>query len=357
MKKKRIVGIDLFCGIGGLTNGLVKSGIEILAGFDIDETCRKSFEQKLNNSPKFIKKDIRELEKNDLLSFFLQNTYKIIAGCAPCQPYSSHQKLKSFSERMKHDSYGLIEQYLRIVNLIKPEFVIMENVSNLKNDPFFKDNFLNYFMENNYHFDYKDVNIADYGAPQRRKRLLFIAVSKDIPNAENIMIPKKINAKSKNVFDVIGHLPIISDGSSDIKDPLHTSAKLSELNKKRIIASKEGGTWKDWPESLLLDCYKKPSGATYTSVYGRIKRTDVAPTLTTQFTRYGTGRYGHYEQNRALSLREGALLQTFPENYFFDLSLGMTSVARQIGNAVPPILAEKIGNIIFNKMLGETTHD
>lgn len=348
---KKIVGIDLFCGIGGLTHGLVKAGFEIKAGFDIDESCRLSFEQKLNNNPLFINKDIKFLTKDDISHFFDDDSYKLIAGCAPCQPYSSHQKKKKFTDRMNHDAYGLIKEYLRIIDEIRPEFVIMENVANLMNDPFFNLDFLHFFENNNYTYDYKVINIAKYGAPQRRKRLLFVAISKKVPNNELFKIPIKLDVKHNTVFEAIGNLPKLNAGEKNFADPLHTSPKLSDLNIERIRASNEGGTWHDWPEKLLLNCYKKKSGATYTSVYGRMKRNDVSPTLTTQFTRYGTGRYGHYNQDRAISLREGAILQTFPKSYKFDIKIGSTALARQIGNAVPPILSEKIGNIIFNLVL------
>lgn len=342
---KKIVGIDLFCGIGGLTNGLVNAGIDIRAGFDIDETCKISFEQPLNNNPIFINKDIKTLSKKDFMEFFDDSSYKLVAGCAPCQPYSAHQKKKKTEDRMSHDSYGLIEEYLRIVKLIKPEFVVMENVANLQKDPFFETKFINFFNTNNYHIDHKIVNIAKYGAPQRRKRLLFIAVSKEIPNYKTIQIPESTNAQPQTVFDAIGNLPHLKNGMVDVSDPLHISASLEAKNLARIQVSVEGGTWRDWPSELLPECYKKESGKTYTSVYGRMNRNDVAPTLTTQFTRYGTGRYGHYEQDRAISLREGAILQTFPITYKFDSLLGITALARQIGNAVPPLAAKVIGEI------------
>jgi len=349
----KIVGIDLFCGIGGLTHGLYKAGIDIKAGFDNDQTCHKSFSQIANGSPEFICKDIKELEKRDFIKYFdnLKSTdFKLVAGCAPCQPYSSHQKKKNNNDRSKHGSYGLINEYIRVVEYIKPHFVIMENVRQLDKDPLFNEKFIKYFENNNYFIDKKIVDMADYGAPQRRKRLLFLATRKDVPNYNKFTISTSKNVKKQTVFDAIGHLPKIKDGEVDKKDSLHQSSKLSRLNLERIKHSKPGGTWKDWPKELLLECYKKESGKTYTSVYGRLKKDSVSSTLTTQFTRYGTGRYGHYDQNRALSLREGAILQTFPENYEFNSELGSTIISRQIGNAVPPIFAEVLGKEIIKNI-------
>lgn len=351
----KVVGIDLFCGIGGLTNGLVQSNIEIRAGFDIDETCRKSFSQKNNGFPDFVCGDIKKLGEQDFKKYFSdlkQDDYKLIAGCAPCQPYSSYQKNKDFKSRSNHKSYGLIEEYLRVVKIVEPDFVVMENVRLLIKDDVFLNQFVEYFRENNFHVDYKVVNMADYGAPQRRMRLLFLAVNKKtVKNFRDFVVHKKIkNVNKKTVFDTIGYLPKINNGEINKTDFLHQSSKLSDLNLKRIKNSREGGTWRDWPKDILPDCYKRESGSTYSSVYGRMKKHDVSPTLTTQFNRYGTGRYGHYEQDRAISLREGALLQTFPVDYEFDSSLGTTVIARQIGNAVPPIYAKVLGEMILDNL-------
>ena len=130
------------------------------------------------------------------------------------------------------------------------------------------------------------------------------------------------------------------------KDPLHKSAGLTEINLKRIKQSKPGGTWRDWDKTLLPECYKKPSGKSFGSVYGRMEWDKPSPTITTQFYSFGTGRYGHPEQDRAISLREGALLQTFPRNYKFfkDIdNISISTISRHIGNAVPVDLGKIIG--------------
>ena len=140
-----------------------------------------------------------------------------------------------------------------------------------------------------------------------------------------------------------------NDGEECQQDPLHRSRKLTDNNKKRIEQSKPGGTWKDWDEELRLPCHKKSSGKGYTTVYGRMKSDDLAPTITTQFNNLGSGRFGHPEQHRALSLREGALLQTFPKDYKFvepDSPITVSRIAAYIGNAVPVQLAKVIGESI-----------
>lgn len=166
-----------------------------------------------------------------------------------------------------------------------------------------------------------------------------------------IKIPLQMNNKEgKNqpvtVRQVIGNLPPIAAGEKNYSDNLHVTATLSDINIQRIQHSIPGGTWRDWPESLVLDCHKKDSGQTYSAVYGRMRWDDVAPTITTQFIGYGTGRFGHPEQDRALTLREGAMLQTFPRGYSFvpqGETVVLKNIARHIGNAVPPRLGEVIG--------------
>ncbi len=151
------------------------------------------------------------------------------------------------------------------------------------------------------------------------------------------------------VKDAIGHLPKIKSGETHSKDKLHMTSKMKEITLKRIAASKQGGTWKDWPEDLVAECHKKTSGKSFGSVYGRMSWNKPSPTITTQFVGFGNGRFGHPTQDRALSLREGAILQTFPEDYKFsdpDEPFSIGNIARMIGNAVPVRLGEIIADRI-----------
>ena len=157
-------------------------------------------------------------------------------------------------------------------------------------------------------------------------------------------MPSKSHKKENypTIEKLLKKLPKLKIGEIDKKDPLHRSMKLSDLNLKRIRQSKPKGSWKDWDPKLLPNCYKKKSGQSYTAVYGRMSWNDISPTITTQFFNYGSGRFGHPEQDRALSLREGALLQTFPKKYNFGKKIVLNKIARQIGNAVPPKLASNV---------------
>ena len=337
--------IDLFCGVGGLTCGLMQSGLNVIAGFDIDATCQYAYTH--NNHVPFHKRNIREITGPELNRLYGQNVLKILVGCAPCQPFSQ-MRSKLGEANLQDEKYNLLLEYGRLIEEIRPTIISMENVPQLQNTSVFQ-TFLNILDRNGYHYDMRVVYCPDYGISQSRRR--FVLVGSLLGNIE--IIPPTHNRNNVPVKDYIGNLPSISAGEIHNGDPLHQSSQLSEINLKRIRASKPGGTWKDWPEELRCACHKRESGQTYGSVYGRMRWEQVGPTITTQFFRYGTGRYGHPEQDRALSLREGALLQTFPANYdFIDpaVPFSLTSIGRHIGNAVPVRLGEVIGQSIINHL-------
>ena len=328
--------VDLFCGVGGLTCGLEKAGLDVVAGFDLDATCEYPYSH--NNKARFIHKNIEEVTGLDIKRLLRGYDVKILAGCAPCQPFSRHQKDKH--NRKKHKDWKLLYQFARLVKEAKPHIVSMENVPELVNEQVFKD-FVKTLEDENYNVTYKVVNAADYGVPQRRKRILLLASKRN-----RIRFIEPTHTTPVTVREIIGDLPQIEAGEENLSDNLHIAATLSDKNLERIRHSIPGGTWKDWPKELILECHKKDTGKSYASVYGRMEWDDVAPTITTQFTSYGTGRFGHPEQDRALTLREGAMIQTFPANYSFvpdGKEVVLKNVARHIGNAVPPRLGEIIG--------------
>jgi len=337
--KNKINAIDLFCGIGGLTNGLESSGINVIEGYDIEPSVEYAYSK--NNKAKFKLQDVSKLTSEYIKNILNGSEKTLIAGCAPCQPFSSYQRSKKMIDRKNHYKYPAFEEFIRIVMEVKPDYVTMENVRGITKDENFT-MFVNDLVSFGYHIDYKIVNIANYGAAQNRNRLLLVGSL-----GGKIELPLK-TSDPINLVDAIGHLPKLNAGERDENDDLHFASGLSDLNIQRIKSSKQGGTWRDWDKALLPECYKKESGQTFSSVYGRLSENKPSNTLTTQFNRYGTGRYGHYKQNRALSLREGAILQTFPNDYDFNVKkLGATKVAMHIGNAVPPIAGKVIGNIFM----------
>jgi len=221
----------------------------------------------------------------------------------------------------------------------------MENVPGLIYHRVFKD-FVSNLERTDYDVHYEIVDCAEYGIPQSRRRLVLLASK--LGNIR-LLTPKELRARKKTVRDAIGELPALMAGEAYIEDPLHQCCGLSPLNLQRIRASSAGGSWRDWDEDMVADCHKRATGKTYGSVYGRMSWSEPAPTITTQFFGFGNGRFGHPEQDRALSLREGAMLQGFPKKYKFippGQVISKKSVGRLIGNAVPVGLAETIGKSI-----------
>jgi DNA (cytosine-5)-methyltransferase 1 len=335
--------IDMFCGIGGVSHGFMLEGFDILAGYDTDASCRYAFEK--NNKAKFICKDIREVDADEILSLFPKDLPKTIIGCAPCQPFSKYTQKY---EQDRHGQWRLLYTFAELIRQVRPEVVSMENVPdlmNFKNGAVFND-FIDLLAECDYQVKPNLVYCPDYGIPQNRKRLVLLA-SRLGPI--ELMEQTHNPSNYKKVTDTISFLPPIEAGEICSDDPLHRSSRLSDLNLKRIRSSKPGGSWKDWERSLVSMCHKRSTGESYSGIYGRMEWDKPAPTITTQFYGFGNGRFGHPEQDRAISLREGALLQTFPANYEFvspNEQIKIKTLGRHIGNAVPVKLARVIAHSV-----------
>jgi DNA (cytosine-5)-methyltransferase 1 len=345
LEPTRGVAIDLFCGAGGLTHGLLKAKIPVVAGYDTDETCRFPFEK--NNAPAvFINQDVAKLHGSDLAKHYPRGAIRILAGCAPCVTFSRYtQRLN----RTRDPKWSLLRQFARLVVELEPEIVSMENVPQLRYHSIFRE-FLGVLKSEGYHFakdpDKSVVYCPDYGIPQHRSRLVVLASRL---GSIELIKPTHCAADYRTVRDALSRLPTLEAGGRTGRDPLHRASALSELNLRRIKNSKPGGTWRDWPEELVADCHKSETGETYASVYGRMKWDQPSPTITTQFFGFGNGRFGHPEQDRALSLREGAILQSFPRGYAFVKpreTFCFRDVGRMIGNAVPVRLGKVIGRSI-----------
>jgi len=333
--------VDLFCGAGAITHGLIKAGIPVNAGIDNDESCRYAYEK--NNESRFIKRDIRRLSHQCVEAMFPKDDIKILVGCAPCQPFSKFtQKNK---QRVKDEKWRLLYSFSRLIKDIRPHVVSMENVTEISKQKVFSD-FVNLLKLLQYHVSWKFVFCPDYGIPQSRKRLVLLASRL----GEIELMPKTHTpSRYKTVRQAIGKLEAIRAGGESKKDHLHRAAGLSPTNMKRIEQSKPGGTWMDWDKGLRARCHTENTGSSFTGVYSRMEWDKPSPTITTQFYTYGTGRFGHPEQDRALSLREGALLQTFPKKYDFidpDNGIIIKRIGKHIGNAVPVKLGEIIGKSI-----------
>lgn len=336
-----IACVDLFCGLGGLTHGLARRGIRVVAGVDLDEQCRFPYTE--NNDAEFIHKDVQKLSGKELRKLWPKRCRTLLAGCAPCQPFSTYSR-KGRKSRAD-EKWVLVSDFGRLIRESQPDFVTMENVPQLLDHPVFK-KFVSSLR--GYETWFRIVECADYGVPQTRKRLVLLA-SRLGPIS--LCPPPLINEEdAPTVVNALSHLPPLAAGESDPHDRLHSACRLSALNLKRIKASKPGGSWRDWDRSLIAKCHRKETGETYPSVYGRMEWDAPAPTITTQCFGYGNGRFGHPKQNRAITLREAAILQTFPRTYRFlpDGERPKFSVmGRLIGNAVPVRLGEVVAESLI----------
>lgn len=332
-----IAAVDIFCGAAGLSLGLKQSGIQIAAGIDLDPACRFPFET--NIGAKFLEQDISTLSGKTVSALFGDAKIKVLAGCAPCQPFSGY----TTKRRAIDTRWELLLQFLRIVQESNPEIVTLENVPRLAHLPLWKE-FVSSLQARGYFVVWDVLDVSKFGVPQNRRRLVLLA-SKLGP----VQLPVPVKGKAPTVEKAIGKLPAIKAGVKNSNDPLHSSRALTPRNLARIKQSKPAGTWREWPKRMQVACHKADSGKTYPSVYGRMSWDKPSPTITTQFYGFGNGRFGHPEQNRALTLREGAILQSFPVDFQFVASgrrVNFREIGRLIGNAVPPALAQAIGKVI-----------
>ena len=351
---EQIQAIDFFCGAGGMSCGLTRAKINVLAGIDIDADCRNTYEHDKNGiGAKFIGTDLINASLSDLeqrLGVEKREDGLIFAGCSPCQYWSKINTDKTKSARKKN----LLERFGEFIDYYQPGYVLVENVPGLltkKNEKVLA-HFRSLLEELEYTYEDGIVDVTSYGVPQKRRRYLLIASRL----GDGINLPESSKFEGgTDLRDFIGDtekFPPVEAGHRDESDFMHTVSRLSNLNLRRIRATKKDGggrlDWADDPE-LQIPAYKGKDDH-FTDVYGRMRWDEPAPTITTRFNSLSNGRFGHPEQDRAISLREGATLQTFPEDYVFRGSL--QGIARQIGNAVPPRMAKELGNVIIEHYAG-----
>ncbi len=336
--------VDFFSGCGGTSAGLQAAGMEIVAGIDIDADAGETFKL---NFPKadFINKDITKLFSPSLRHIIPKNRNfpLLFSACAPCQPFTK----QNTSKRKLDERHNLLNNLHRFIRAYKPEYIFLENVPGIQDisqedGPF--TNFSSFLDRYDYHYETKVIKSQDYGVPQYRKRLVLIASC-----LKGIRYPKATHGPYARydhvtVWESIKDLPRIKAGKEHSKIKNHRAAKLSDINLERLKATPIGGSRINWPKYLQLECHKEYSG--HTDVYGRMFKDKPASGLTTRCISLSNGRYGHPTQRRAISVREAARLQTFPDSFEFKGNLN--SMARQIGNAVPVLLAEKFGKYFNN---------
>lgn len=331
--------VDLFCGAGGLSHGFFQEGFPIAGGVDFDKSCRYAFET--NNDAPFIQRDVAELTANEIAKLYLPGQKRVLVGCAPCQPFST------YNQKNNDPKWQLLSRFASLIDEVRPDVVSMENVPRLlafRGGVVFEQ-FVKTLKAADYHVVWNVLYGPDFGLAQTRSRLVLLA-----SRLGPIAMPTPTHANAhRTVKDEIGDLPPLVHGQADVNDPLHRASKLSDINVRRIDSSKPGGTWRDWDPELVAKCHNSESGRGYSSVYGRMNWNKPSPTVTTQFYGFGNGRFGHPEQQRALSLREGAMLQGFPREYKFapvGSKIQFKAVGRLIGNAVPVKLGSAIARTV-----------
>lgn len=359
--------IDLFSGCGGVSCGLSLCGFKIKSAVEIEKHAVETYlaYQPLSKV-KVFNDDICKLRGEQILEAarIEKDDIYLLAGCPPCQNFSRQNPLnknKTEEERKK-----LLFEFLRIIEEITPPFILMENVPGIKTK--FNSKILTEFINRlAKKYDVYDnvLNAADYGVPQIRKRYVLHAVRKDInqelqkygfvfnlPNPTHSKNGENGLQKWKTVCQTIGNLPKIEAGETYVDDGKihnHKCAGLSEKNLERIRAIRQNGGSRDGlPPDLVLECHKKKDAdgnvfSGHKDVYGIMDPNKPAPTITGGCLCYSKGRYGHYSQNRAISIREAARLQTFPDDFLFNNSLADSAL--QIGNAVPIDLVKASGMV------------
>lgn len=357
LKAMNIEAIDLFCGAGGLTRGLLDAGIRVKAGFDVEASCKYAYE-KNNEGALFYERDVGTLTSKELEEIWSEDAIRLLAGCAPCQPFSPAANAVRLKDKTKDKEansgvavssgpndprYYLLNEFTRLIRECNPHLVTMENVPKVQNHaPFL--NFVMTLKDLGYKVWYKNVACDKLGVPQTRRRLVLLASR--IGEVPNNLVPPEPYPEGKSVGEVLAALRPLKAGEADPADRIHFARNLAPVNLQRIRASKPGGTWRDWPEELRSPCHAKETGASFGSVYARMRADRASPTMTTQFFNFGAGRFGHPTQDRAITPREAALLQSFPKTYdFVDArsEIHMIKLGKMIGNAVPPKLGEAIG--------------
>lgn len=324
MTKQVLNAIDLFSGCGGLSAGMVQAGFTAKVAIEIDKYAVLAY--RMNHSETtVIEKDIRQVSTDEIIKQLNSEPLHLLAGCPPCQGFSSVRRLNR-KQNVRDERNALVLEYLRLVKELKPLTIMMENVPGLINYYLFKE-VIKELDELGYCPKVEIVNVRNYGVPQNRKRLIMVgSLLGEIDIAKGT--EKKITVK-----DAIGKLEPIQD----TKDHLHkiTANHTPEVMERIRLTPKDGGSWKDLPDQYTLECHKKEDIG-FKDIYGRLRWNDYSSTITGGCLNPSKGRFLHPEEDRVITAREAALLQSFPRRYKFPVNIPKASLALLIGNALPP---------------------
>ncbi len=333
--------VDFFCGCGGASAGFKKAGMDVILGVDFDQSAAESYQLNFKNAT-FINEDVRVLSPAKVAKKEprIAEGPLLFTACAPCQPFSAQNKFKDADDHR----ISLLDEMHVYIKKWKPEFIFIENVPGMQNvseeeeGPFRR--FIEMLVKQGYQYKKEIVFANHYGVPQKRKRLVVVA-----SRLGDISIPARTHGDGLKPYTTVRKFiqnhPLLNSGEMAEKDELHVAARLTDINIERIRHTPEGGDRRNWPSRLINKCHKDYKG--HTDTYGRMSWDSMAPTLTTKCNSYSNGRFGHPDvnQDRAITIREALLLQTFPKKY--KLSGSLVNLAKQVGNAVPVELAYHFG--------------
>ena len=320
----RYIGIDLFSGCGGLSEGMRQAGFDVRVAIEINEDAALAYKMNHPNT-EVLQKDIRRIEPREIKNLLDDAPIHLLAGCPPCQGFSIIRKLnRQHSVRDKRNK--LVMEYLRFVEELKPLTIMMENVPGVVNYYLFR-KLIKKLKEVGYAIKFEVVNVKDYGVPQKRKRLVLVG---SLLGQIDIAKPTK---EMVTVRETIGSMETIDKTN----DPLHKIiVKHTErINKMISMIPKNGGGRKDLPEEYRLKCHSKENVG-FDDIYGRLRWDDYANTITGGCLNPSKGRFLHPEEDRVITPREAVLIQTFPLDYKFPIGISKTSLAGMIGEALPP---------------------
>jgi len=326
--------IDLFAGCGGLTQGLRQAGFSVKAAVELDANAARVY--RANHArTKMVERTIREVQGEELVSAIPSGVCHLLAGCPPCQGFSSLRRLNR-KRSVRDERNDLVLDFLRLVEEVQPLTVMMENVPGLTDYYLFK-RLTRHLVELGYYLDYKVLNVKDFGIPQSRKRLVLMG-----SRVGEVELSEK-PLRPRSVRQAIGSL----EPAHTSADPCHNVERhhSPEVLERIQLTPTNGGSWRDLPEEMWLACHKK-KGAGFHDVYGRMKWDDVAPTITGGCLNPSKGRFIHPVADRAITPREASLLQSFPKGYRFLMDISLDQLARQIGNALPPKFSQYHGRYL-----------
>ncbi len=321
-----LYSIDIFSGAGGLTEGMHKAKFKTQVAFELDEIASMAYQ--LNHSKtKVITKDIRDVSIAEIKRKLKGKRIHLLAGCPPCQGFSSIRKLNK--RRVVRDNRNnLILEYVRLVKGLRPYTFMMENVPGLEDYDLFRKAVRELKKSGYKWIDHKVVNVRDYGVPQNRKRLVLVG-----SRLGEIKVAEAPRVKKVTVRKAIGDLPVPKKSRDKLHKifPIHTKHILTQIR----LTPKNGGSRADLPKKYLLDCHKKENVG-FNDIYGRLKWDDFSTTITGGCLNPSKGRFLHPDQNRCISPREAALLQSFRKSYKLPADIPKDKLALLIGNALPP---------------------